>query len=198
MRWGKHNGDMSSDDEFDEWLDCVRVVGNRIYYNGDITRDNILTLNEELDKLSVKLLKLNAEYPDFEPVIKLYITSDGGDLYAGFSAMDMIRNNRVKVITIADGCCASAATFMLLGGHERHAHKHAQSLIHQISSGSFWGKFEELKDEIQTCKKLMKTLKKIYTSNTNIPEDVYNNIMKRDVYLSADKCLEYDIITKLL
>jgi ATP-dependent protease ClpP protease subunit len=44
----------------------------------------------------------------------------------------------------------------------------------------------------------MKTLKKIYTSNTNIPEDVYNNIMKRDVYLSADKCLEYDIVTKLL
>jgi ATP-dependent protease ClpP protease subunit len=87
---------------------------------------------------------------------------------------------------------------MLLGGHERHAHKHAQILIHQISSGSFWGKFEELKDEIQTCKKLMKTLKKIYTSNTNIPEDVYNNIMKRDVYLSADKCLEYDIVTKLL
>ncbi len=189
---------MTSDDEIDEWLDCVRVVGNRIYYSGDITRDNILTLNEEVDKLSVKLLKLNAEYSDFEPVIKLYITSDGGDLYAGFSAMDMIRNNRVKIITIADGCCASAATFMLLGGHERHAYKHAQILIHQISSGSFWGKFEELKDEIQTCKKLMKTLKKIYTSNTTIPEDVYNNIMKRDVYLSADKCLEYDIITKLL
>jgi len=51
------------------------------------------------------------------------------------------------LITVADGFCASAATFVLMGSKHRRIMPHAHLLIHQLSTGAM-GKYEELKDEI--------------------------------------------------
>jgi ATP-dependent protease ClpP protease subunit len=74
---------------------------------------------------------------------------------------------------------------------------HSHILIHQISTG-FFGKFRELKDELDTCKKLMKMLKKLYKTETSIPKDVLKDLMKRDIYLDAEECLKYRIVGGLL
>ena len=66
-------------------------------------------------------------------------------------------------------------------------------LIHQISTAGFWGKYEELKDEIKTCDKLMNIIKKIYNEKTKIPNKKLKNMMKRDIYLTAEECVEYGI-----
>ena len=188
----------TDDDELEEIESCVRIVGNRMYFAGEITTENILTLNHQLDKLSVKLLKFAAEYSGYEPTIWLYINSDGGELHAGFSGMDAIRTCRVHVSTIADGLCASAATFLLLGGHSRYANENSQVLIHQLSSENFWGKYEELKNEIRSCDDLMDKLKELYGSLTDIPKKVYSKLMKRDLYLSARECVEYGIVSEII
>ena len=63
-----------------------------------------------------------------------------------------------EIETIAEGTCCSAATFMLLGGKKRMIGKHAHILIHQLSAG-FMGKYKDLRDELKTCKKIMKMMK---------------------------------------
>jgi ATP-dependent protease ClpP protease subunit len=65
-------------------------------------------------------------------------------------------------------------------------------LIHQLSSG-FWGKYEEIKDEVKTCEQLMKMIRQIYTEKTNIPPKKLKAMMKRDIYLSSQECVEYGI-----
>jgi len=53
--------------------------------------------------------------------------------------------------------------------------------------------YEEMKDEMQHCERLMKHMKRIYLRETNLPEAKLDKLMKRDLYLSYKKCVKYGI-----
>lgn len=174
-----------------------RVMGNEIFYCGEITEVDILEFIEDFKKLEIELLKKKAELIGYEPVIYVHICSEGGDLFAGISAMNIIEKSRVKVVTIAQGVCCSAATFLLLGGHERRIGKNAHVLIHQITTNGFWGKYEELKDEMKSCDKFMDMVIKTYQEKTTIPQKQFKKIMKRDMYLDAQECIKYNVVDSI-
>tara|TARA_Y100000992_G_scaffold56587_1_gene34291 strand:- start:518 stop:1093 length:576 start_codon:yes stop_codon:yes gene_type:complete len=186
----------TTDDEVKEQEenDSIKVIGNEILYYGDIDRENALEFVEKFKKLEIDLLKKAAELVGYEPMIRVHIMSEGGDVFAGLNMMNVLERSRVKVITIAQGSCCSAATFVLLGGAERRMGKNAYCLIHQIST-EMWGNFNELKNEMKSNDKLMKMLKDMYLSKTKIPETKFKTLMKKDIYLPPDKCLKYGIVS---
>ena len=186
----------TTDDEVKEQEenDSIKVIGNEILDYGDIDRENALEFVEKFKKLEIDLMKKAAELVGYEPMIRVHIMSEGGDVFAGLNMMNVLERSRVKVITIAQGSCCSAATFVLLGGAERRMGKNAYCLIHQIST-EMWGNFNELKNEMKSNDKLMKMLKDMYLSKTKIPETKFKTLMKRDIYLPPDKCLKYGIVS---
>lgn len=188
----------TTDDEIKEQEenDSIKVIGNEILYYGDIDRENALEFVEKFKKLEIDLMKKAAELVGYEPMIRVHIMSEGGDVFAGLNMMNVLERSRVKVITIAQGSCCSAATFVLLGGAERRMGKNAYCLIHQIST-EMWGNFNELKNEMKSNDKLMKMLKDMYLSKTKIPETKFKTLMKRDIYLPPDKCLKYGIVSAI-
>tara|TARA_Y100000996_G_scaffold152882_1_gene117686 strand:- start:1657 stop:2232 length:576 start_codon:yes stop_codon:yes gene_type:complete len=188
----------TTDDEVKEQEenDSIKVIGNEILYYGDIDRENALEFVEKFKKLEIDLLKKAAELVGYEPMIRVHIMSEGGDVFAGLNMMNVLERSRVKVITIAQGSCCSAATFVLLGGAERRMGKNAYCLIHQIST-EMWGNFNELKNEMKSNDKLMKMLKDMYLSKTKIPETKFKTLMKKDIYLPPDKCLKYGIVSAI-
>jgi len=195
MKWQRTNDDASDSDSDDE--NIIKTIGCDIYFHAEVNRKNIFTLIENIKNLEIELMKKAIELNGYEPEIKLFIHSEGGDVYSGFSAMDHIQNAKVNITTIADGCCASAGTFILLAGKKRLMNPHSYILIHQISAGGFWGKFEDLKDEIHTCTKIMDMVKTVYTDKTKIPHKKLKTLMKRDVCLSYEECLRYQIVSGL-
>lgn len=189
---------MSSDNESEQEEEPteVRTVGCDIYYYGDVDRKNVLEFIEKFKTLEMDLLKKAIDLQGYTPTINVRICSDGGDVHAGMSAMDMLKNSRVHVNTYVEGVCCSAGTFIMLGGAKRYMGKHAYVLIHQLSSG-FMGKYTELKDELKTCKKIMKTVKNLYKSETNIPKDILKDMMSRDIYIDSSECLKYGVVHEL-
>ena len=173
--------------------ECVKVIGNELLFYGDIDRANALLFVEKFKKLEIDLLKKKAELFGYEPQIRVHIMSEGGCIFAGMSMMNVLESSRVKVITIAQGSCCSAATFVLLGGAERRMGRNAYILIHQIST-EMWGNFQELKHELKSTDKFMKKLKEMYLEKTKIPEKILKKLMKKDIYLSGEKCLKYRIV----
>ena len=169
--------------------DCIKVIGNELLFYGDVDRENTLEFVEKFKKLEIELLKKMAELVGYEPMIRVHIMSEGGDVYAGLNMMNVLERSRVKVVTIAQGACCSAATFVLLGGSERRMGRNAYLLIHQIST-EMWGSFNDLKHELKSTDKLMKMLKDMYLSKTKIPEAKFKSLMKKDIYLPPDKCLK--------
>jgi|TARA_R110000823_G_scaffold237024_2_gene362627 ATP-dependent protease ClpP protease subunit len=180
-------------EEEEEVSECTKTIGNEILFYGDITPENTLEFVEAFKKLEIHLLKQKADLIGYEPQIRVHIMSGGGDVYSGFALMNILEKSRVKVITIAQGSCCSAATFMFLGGSERRMGKNAYLLIHQIST-EIWGEYKDLKNEMKNCEKLMKNLKRMYMDKTDIPEKKFKKLMKKDLYLSASKCLKYNIV----
>lgn len=176
--------------------DCIKVIGNELLFYGDVDRENTLEFVEKFKKLEIDLMKKAAELVGYEPMIRVHIMSEGGDVYAGLNMMNVLERSRVKVVTIAQGACCSAATFVLLGGSERRIGKNAYVLIHQIST-EMWGSFNDLKHELKSTDKLMKMLKDMYLSKTKIPESKFKSLMKKDIYLPPDKCLKYGIVSEI-
>ena len=187
---------MSTKDEETEIEECVKVIGNEILFYADVDRENALDFVEKFKKLEIDLLKKKAELFGYEPIIRVHIMSDGGDIFAGMTLMNTLESSRVKVVTIAQGSCCSAATFMLLGGAERKMGRNAYVLIHQIST-EMWGNFQELKHELKSTDKFMKMLKKMYLEKTKIPEKMLKKLMKKDIYLNPRDCLKYGIVHAL-
>ena len=176
----------------------IEVFNNKIYFYEDITTQSVLTLSKHLLTLENNLLKVQQELTLEEtPKIFLYIQSNGGDAYAGLSIMNTLESMRVPVVTIVNGIVASAATLMLLGGSERHMQRNSNILIHQIRGG-IWGKYDDLQDEMKNSAQLMKDLENIYTSKTSIPLTFLRRIIKRELNMNPEQCLEYNIIDKII
>lgn len=182
----------------EEEEEVVEVVGTDVFFTGPIDEESIQKLVTNLKKLENKLLKQAVDLQGYTPKIRLFIRSDGGDVFAGFSAMDHISRSRLHVTTVADGCCASAATFLLLAGHRRAIGAHGYVLIHQLATDGFWGKYEELRDEMKNCDKFMKSIRSIYESKTRLPSRKLNKMLKRDIYLDASMCKKYSIVDEIM
>jgi|TARA_B110000902_G_scaffold238069_1_gene285625 ATP-dependent protease ClpP protease subunit len=188
---------MPTEDEKEiEVNECVKVIGNEILFYADVDRENALEFVEKFKKLEIELLKKKAELFGYEPLIRVHIMSEGGCIFAGMTMMNTLESSRVKIVTIAQGSCCSAATFMLLGGSERRMGKNAYVLIHQIST-EMWGNFQELKHELKSTDKFMRMLKKMYLEKTKIPDKMLKKLMKKDIYLSPKDCLKYGIVHAL-
>ena len=175
----------------------VHVQGSDVYFHCEVCETTVLELNLKLKKLKLELLHKYLEIGiDRRPEIRIFIRSDGGDLHAGLSAMDCIKTlrKRVRVRTIADGVCASAATFILMGGSKRYMTKNSYILIHQLNMDGTWGKFEDFKDQMENLDQFMNRFRVIYTKETTIPTEELERLLKRDVYMDSDRCLEWGVI----
>jgi ATP-dependent Clp protease protease subunit len=175
----------------------ITTANNHIYFYSEVERDKMLELNKsinELDKeLQINSLKLGTELPK----IYLHINSYGGSIFAGMSTLDTIRNTKCEVVTIIEGCAASAATMISIVGKERQIHKHAHMLIHQLS-GVSWGNYSELVDDMENKTKLMNMIKKLYKEYTKVPKNELDEILKHDLWWDAEKCLEYGLVDKIV
>ena len=184
--WKKRNANEDVADDAESAGSDVWTHDNQVYFYSEVTRESVLHLIRALLKLRDEQKKKR---------IYLFIHSDGGDLHAGLGAMDHIQNLGVEVRTVMDGFVASAATLIFLAGTRRYVMPNANLLIHQLAT-EFWGKFQDLQDEMANSKSLMDTIKTIYTKHTNIPRKDIKSLLKREMYLSAERCIELGIAEK--
>ena len=125
------------DDDDDEEIEITKIVGNEVFFYGEVTNESILDFIEKFKLLECKLLKFAADITGYTPEIRVHICSEGGCLFSGFSAMNIMEKSRCKVITIAQGSCCSAATFMPWRVAVI-ASRVTRTSFHQLSS-SCWG-----------------------------------------------------------
>jgi len=176
----------------------VETTNNRVYYYSEVSRPKVLVLNKSLRNLNDNLINQAQLLSMEEPAqIYLHINSFGGSVFAGLSAVDYIKSCEVPVTTVVEGCAASAATLMSCVAGHRQMRSSAFMLIHQISSG-MWGKYEELKDDMENCDLFMRIIKEIYDEHTTIPKKKLKEILKHDLWFDAETCLEYGLIDEII
>lgn len=170
--------------------ELVTAEGNTVFFYAPVSNASIMLLNKTLLDVARSLRDQRS------PVIYLFVHSEGGDLYAGLSAMDHISNFPIPIYTIIDGLVASAATFIALAGKKRFIMPHACVLVHQLST-SFWGKFEEMVDEYKTSKRLMAVITEAYLALTKLTEEKLKTILSRETHFGASKAIKWGFAEEL-
>ena len=191
----KASEDSSDSEDDDKQTEYIQLHGNKILFYCDVNKKTAMKLIQKISEASKYAIESAAIGED--PVVYVYIHSDGGCAYVGLSLFDHIKASKVKIVTIADGFVASSASLLLLAGHERWGMANSNVLIHQIRSG-FWGKFDELLDEITNSKMLMNDLTSIYRTRTTMRPSKLNDLLKKELNMNSTQCLEYGFISKII
>lgn len=194
--WGsaKTNADAPSNN-----LVPQRTDSNHIYFYSEVDPHPCLELNRILQEKTDELLTLSSKNDLGRPKIYLHINSYGGSVFDGLSSMDTILRLRQKadIITIVEGGVASAATFISVVGTKRWMTPNSFMLIHQLSSAT-WGKYKQIKDDVENLDRLMEMIKSIYEKYTAVPKEELDKILEHDLWWDAEKCLEMKLIDKII
>lgn len=181
------------DDENDE--SNITRENNHIYFYSDIDKTTIFKLisliREAEEYCFLNSYKLNIDIP-----IYLHINSRGGYVSEAFIAIDVIISCRVPIYSIIEGATASAGTLISVVCKKRFIRPNSNMLIHQLSS-ELWGKMSEIEDEFKNLKETMKKIQKIYIKNSKFLKKDLKKILKHDLWLNADKCIEYGLVDEL-
>jgi ATP-dependent Clp endopeptidase proteolytic subunit ClpP len=173
------------------------TTNNHIFFYKDVGEDSVADLNNKILSTRKGIIKdaLDFDIDGNSIPIHLHIHSYGGSLLAGFAASGMVARNNVH--THIEGAAASAATFMSICGSHRTITAQSFMLIHQISS-EFWGKHAEIEDWQKNINRFMDTMIKMYAERTRLPKTKLREILKHDLWFSAEEALRYGLVDEIL
>ena len=131
--------------------------------------------------------------------IYLHICSDGGEIFSALSVIDTILSSKISIVTVCEGCVASAGVLISLAGNEKIIRKHAYMMIHEIRSGCM-GKYSECQDDMK-CNDILMNRMKMYMNErckNKLLKKKLNKVLKHDIIWDADKCLKYGLVDKIV
>lgn len=179
----------------------VETIDNHVYFYADVDTDRCLALIRTIREIDIRLRN---EYvsrmllPDHPPTpIWLHVHSPGGSLFAAFSTANQLQQIKTPIYSIVEGYAASAATMISMSCQKRFILPDAYMMIHQLSS-IYWGKYEELKDEMHLLNMLMESLKGFYGKHSKLTGDEIQDILKRDSWFNAAECMEKGFVDDIL
>lgn len=190
-----------------------------IHFNTCVDAQSITVLNNHLMELQRLILKKQKklkrkfdefmeeekksdEFDEFEIEIKpkyitLNISSYGGSVHQALIVIDTILNSKVPVHTICTGGSASAGTMISIHGHKRSITRNAYMLIHEVS-GTHSGRFSELQLSLEHSEMLMRQIKDMYISRTNLTEEQLDEQLRKDEWWNAERCLETGLVDEII
>lgn len=130
--------------------------------------------------------------------VKVKINSLGGDVDEALAIYELLLSMGDRVTTICEGRCASAATIIAMGGHERLMSRYALFLVHKCWSGVV-GNENVLEEELDAQRSINDRLAQIYADRTGSKKEDIEELMNRfngdGVWLNVEKAMEYGFIT---
>ena len=165
-----------------------------------------LFINEIIDPTIVSdivksILQFNKDdkgipYEERRPIL-LYISTNGGDVDAGFELIDVIIASKTPVYTINLGYCYSMGFLIYLAGHKRICSENSKFLMHDGTSAVF-NSSSKVKDQLLFNDKVEDRIKHFVLEKTNISEKEYNKKLRTEWYMFADEAKENGITDEII
>lgn len=182
-----------------EYLEMVQQIPDNLeeYQNWLGLKDRKIYFNQEVDAYIVNKIvnwinlwneqdDANGLVGDERKPIEIHLTSNGGDVVAGFAAIDAIQRSKTKVIGKGIGVCASMGALLLIGCHERLAYPNTVILIHD-GSLAVHSSSKKAKNTMNFYDRLDDRVKKFIIENTGITKELYEEKEDEEWYMFADE-----------
>lgn len=180
--------------DLDDWF-FMRTMQERVIEIPGIIEEGIVQLCQ---RSIIQINQMDKGIPVDERVpIKILISSDGGDTFAGLELIDMIQNSKTPVWTVNMGHEYSMAAIVGLAGNKRYATKNASFLIHD-GAVSIQDSGSKVHDFIKFDKQLNERIKKFVLSRSNITAQKYSSKARNEWYFFADEAKKLGMVDGII
>lgn len=163
------------------------------YFYLEDLKQRKLFLNDDIDRYTVAdsvrhIMQFNKEDKDIpvsgrKPIL-LYVTSNGGEVDAGFELIDVILNSKTPVYTVNLGYQYSMGFLIGLAGHKRFATENAKFLMHDGSNFVF-NSGAKAQDQMEFQKRVEERIKAYILSRSCLTSEEYDSKLRVEWYLFA-------------
>ena len=182
-------------------VDCI----DEYFYLRDL-KQRKLFINTAIDQSSIMavvrhIMQYNAEDRDIpvekrKPIL-LYLTSEGGQVDAGFELIDVIRASKTPIYTINLGYWYSMGFLIGIAGHKRFATKNSKMLMHDGST-FVYNSGAKAQDQMRFQAKTDERIKQYVLSRSKITSDDYDRQFRSEWYLFADEAKEMGFVDYII
>lgn len=177
-------------------IEQINFINRELFISNTITEETAVHIVTMINNYNT-IDELNQVKEEERLPIKIYINTDGGDLYAALSIVDAIKLSKTPIFTIVIGTAFSGGFFISMVGHKRFCYPNASFMFHE--GGCVWeGDAHKFHSHEQHYKSLLERVKKIVMDNSNINEEYYNAIRKDDNWWNAEEALKLKIIDNIM
>jgi ATP-dependent Clp protease protease subunit len=129
--------------------------------------------------------------------IKLMFFSPGGLLSVNNTMIDLIKLSKTKIYGYNLGEASSSACYMFMACHKRFSVKQGVFLLHK-GSGGFSGNYEEIISQVYEYQRQIEELTKFIKENSNIPDDVLEENLSTEWFVTAQQGVEYGFVDEII
>lgn len=153
---------------------------------GEITEESFETFSTELSDLERTKAPITIE-----------LCSGGGSAEAALAYYSRIRLSKNPVTVYVLGYAASAATLILLAGDYRVMAREAWVMVHEEQT-KVKGSVVDIERNSFHLRQVETQWTSLFSTRTSKSAKFWTNLHKQTTYLTADTCLSYGLIEKVI
>lgn len=181
-------------DSIDEYFYLRDLKQRKLFINTAIDQSSIIAVIRHI-------MQYNADDRDIpvekrKPIL-LYLTSEGGQVDAGFELIDVIQNSKTPVYTINLGYWYSMGFLIGIAGHKRFASSNSKMLMHDGST-FVYNSGAKAQDQMRFQAKTDERIKQYVMSRSKITSDDYDKQFRSEWYLFADEAKEMGFVDYII
>ena len=175
----------------------LAVNQRKILINENITENTAMEVLYYLSKI-----KSIDEQLGTKDNIEIYVDTNGGEVFAAFSVVDMIEQMKKEgynIITINMSKAFSAGFLIVLSGSIRKAFSRSRYMLHDVSCAT-WGKTQQMREDIEETEIIRDMCFDLIQKYCNISEEQIKYWIDRkvDKFFSAKEMLELKGVDEIL
>lgn len=129
--------------------------------------------------------------------LTINISSNGGDVSAGFAIYNMLKRHAAYKTVVVDGLAASMASVIAMAGDEVHMPSNSLLMIHDPWGAAVGGP-EEISSFGEALGKMRDAIADAYAAKTGLPRAELLEMMAQETWLSASEAHEKGFADKVI
>lgn len=183
--------------------DSLPDIGLYRYY--EKLQERTIIINEDIDDdllESAIIPFMDMDNDGSGKPIEIILSTCGGEIYSGFNLVDQIERAKSPVIIHIMSMAASMGLLIAMAGKNNPnvktvCHPFSVGLLH---SGSQYmeGTTHAVKDTFNFSQKYEERVKAYILSHTNIDEDLYEKVERKEYWMDSDEMLRLGIVDEII
>lgn len=184
--------ELEADEDIVDKIEKTLFSGRNIYLQGVVNEESISHVVSMIHYYNLEDDNRNLE-PEERENIKLYISSEGGELIWCKRLLSAMENSKCKIETISEGGqIASAGLVIFLAGDIRKLSRHSEPMYHNLSAGVA-GSYSEMDNQMNLYRRIQQEMDDYIVEMTEIPLKKLQSYRKKnqDWHITFNEAKKY-------